>query len=165
MFKLLVQEIGAAISWFADLFHITGGGVNSFQDWSNAGRLAGEVIGGVFKALLSPIFAVIDALKLVSATWDFIHGKDFTFNSTLAKAWGHTSGEDVKTGSLGTSTPINTPSLGMPQIVSSRTEVGGKLDIRISSDGKPSVERLESNNRNFDIDARAGQMGMYGTGA
>ena len=58
---------------------------------------------------------------------------------------------------------INTPTLNMPQIVSSKVDVGGRLDIRIASDGKANVERVESNNRNYDIDARAG--GMYGAGA
>jgi hypothetical protein len=58
---------------------------------------------------------------------------------------------------------ISTPTLNVPQIVSSKVDIGGRLDIRIASDGKPNIERVESNNRNFDIDARAG--GMYAAGA
>lgn len=58
---------------------------------------------------------------------------------------------------------IATPTLNVPQIVSSKVDVGGRLDIRIASDGKASVERVESNNRNYDIDARSG--GMFGYGS
>ena len=55
------------------------------------------------------------------------------------------------------------PSFTIPPIPPSKVDVGGRLDIRITADGKPNVERVESNNRNYDIDIRAG--GMYAAGA
>jgi hypothetical protein len=39
-----------------------------------------------------------------------------------------------------------------------RADVGGRLDIRIKSDGTAQVDRVESNNRNFEIGASAGGM-------
>lgn len=49
---------------------------------------------------------------------------------------------------------------GLPKVplATQRTEVGGKLDVRILADGQPRVERVESDNRNFQIDARSGMM-------
>lgn len=39
-----------------------------------------------------------------------------------------------------------------------RVDVGGRLDVRITSDGRPQIERVESVNKTFAIDARAGSM-------
>jgi hypothetical protein len=56
-----------------------------------------------------------------------------------------------------------TPSFTIPPIPPSKVDVGGRLDIRITADGKANVERVESNNKNYAIDTRAG--GMYAAGA
>jgi hypothetical protein len=56
-----------------------------------------------------------------------------------------------------------TPSFTIPPIPPTKVDVGGRLDIRIASDGRANVERVESNNKNYAIDVRAG--GMYPAGA
>jgi hypothetical protein len=56
-----------------------------------------------------------------------------------------------------------TPSFTIPPIPPAKVDIGGRLDVRIASDGRATVERAQSNNRNYEIDARAGA--MYAAGA
>jgi hypothetical protein len=149
-FEPVVSGISEVFSWLGKLFGATSAGKDDWSAWASAGKVAGEVVAAVFKALLTPIFLVIDAIKLVVAGVSFLSGSDFKFESSTARLLG--GGDQPQTAALPSGT-----------ISTSRADVGGKLDIRVTSDGQARVERVESNNPNFDIDARAGS--MYAIGA
>jgi hypothetical protein len=51
-----------------------------------------------------------------------------------------------------------TPAISIP---TPKVDVSGRLDVRVTSEGKAEVTRVESRNPNFNIDARAG--GMFAT--
>lgn len=246
VFAWLGDKLGAMMGWLGELLGFTSNSATGLQDWSNAGRTAGAVVATAINGILTPVYLVIDAFKLLGASWDWFNNKEFNFKSTTFEALSkdhfsdatdrNASAAALNVGAAGASgaagvngvgfkgvagtapvagvaaiakqagvastapvtgvaaiaqkvgisnnpqfapsnnawgtaggfaslanPSINTPTLNMPQIVSSKVDVGGRLDIRIASDGKANVERVESNNRNYDIDARAG--GMYGAGA
>jgi hypothetical protein len=253
VFDWLGEKLGAAIGWFKELLGPVGASASGFQDWSNAGRTAGAFITTTLNGILTPIYLVIDALKLLGASWDWmVNNKDFEFNSTTFKALSkdhfaaaeemnkiHTAnskatqnyesnkfasarfqanggspsapiagiagiapaapmsgfastagiadaagrngvngenGANSASGAVGRAMPapaafasVNapvafaTPSFTIPPIPPAKVDIGGRLDVRIASDGRATVERVESTNRNYEIDARAGA--MYAAGA
>jgi hypothetical protein len=288
LFDMLGGALSTAKNWFFDLLGPVGASASGFQDWSNAGRTAGAVVATVFNGLLLPVYAAIDAFKLLGATWDFVvKGKEFKFDSSVykglsqnhfdtaseknaandtkkqtanwpmaggsvaavAKQVGVVSAAPVAAvapvaaaakvagvasvapkaavapvaaaakvagvasvaptaavapvaaafnavngaaGSVGVAgkngaagqyaagmpgaavapaafATINTPvafaspSFTIPPIPPSKVDISGRLDVRIASDGRATVDRVQSNNRNYEIDARAG--GMFAAGA
>lgn len=180
-------------SWVTQLFGATGDSAKGLQDWSNAGQLAGNVIATVFKTILAPVLAVIDAIKLVAASIDFLGGKEFNFKSSVASVISPPAALALPVQALTNYTnpkPLTSaqkalmlaPDTTLPMLAQRsqstpprlaslaagadpfntsprRVDVGGKLEIRITADGRPQVERVQSNNPAFTIDAQAG--GMY----
>ncbi len=130
-FAPIIDAVKSAFGWLGNLFGVTNQGAQSWKAWGDAGKTAGEVIGFAIKGVLTPLFILYDALKLIVASVSFISGNGFNFESTTQQVW---------------------------QGGAAKQDVGGKLDVRIKSDGTPVVERVESNNSNFTIDAMAGYM-------
>jgi hypothetical protein len=154
--------VGAALGWIGSLFDSTGGkageGATSFAAWADAGRVAGAAIAGVLKAILTPMMLVIDAFKLLGDQWDWFNGKDFNFtSSTKALLVGSPAGpEAARAAPEGSTLPATT-------ISTQRTDVSGRIDLRVMADGQVRTERAESNNNGFDFNVNSG--GMYGVGA
>lgn len=83
-FEPVTSAVKSVIGWIGSLFGATSKGKEDFASWANAGRLAGEIVGTVFRLMLAPIFAVVDAIALVVAAVKFLGGGGFKFDSSLA---------------------------------------------------------------------------------
>ena len=228
VFDWFGEKLSAIKGWFSDLLGPIGASSTGFQDWSNAGRLAGAQIATNLQSVMTAVYDTIDVFRKLGAIWDFVTGKGYNFTpverpdkkdyfaiareknekndfknlssqtanwpisggvaaaakaagvaptaltvAPVAAAFNVVNGAAGATGKNGAAAAsfatVNTPvafaqpSFTIPPIPPSKVDVGGRLDIRITADGKPNVERVESNNRNYDIDIRAG--GMYAAGA
>ncbi|HYW57674.1 MAG TPA: hypothetical protein VE934_11980 [Polaromonas sp.] len=151
-FEPVLNAIKTVLGWVGSLFGATTQSQDGFASWAAAGKTAGQALATVFKVLLAPIMVVLDALKLVAATASMVSGNGFNFTSSTAKLF-----------SQGSNASPAGAALPAAQVAGSRTQFDGKLDVRVLSDGRAQVERVESNNKNMEINARAGA--MYKTGS
>jgi hypothetical protein len=228
VFDWFGEKLSAIKGWFSDLLGPIGASSSGFQDWSNAGRLAGAQIATNLQSVMTAVYDTIDVFRKLGAIWDFVTGKGYNFTpverpdkkdyfaiareknekndfknlssqtanwpisggvaaaakaagvaptaptvAPVAAAFNVVNGAAGATGKNGAAAAsfasVNTPvafappSFTIPPIPPSKVDIGGRLDIRITSDGKANVERVESNNKNYAIDTRAG--GMYAAGA
>lgn len=177
-FQPVIDLVGEGFAWFTKLFGITNQSAQSFSSWAVAGDVAGQLIAAAFKGLLIPITAVFDVLKLVGALWTGISGGGFKMpelstaqlfkDAPKPPVVSQISQNQVLQGQSGAvfnaQSPQYTPftAANLPPIASQRSDVGGRLDVRILSDGRAQVDRVESNNSLFNIDVNAGQMFSLG---
>lgn len=189
-FSVMGGLIGGAIDWVMQLFGPVDKTKESFAAWGLAGQSAGDLIATTFKMLLTPITAVIDAVKLFGSVMDWAMGKEFKFDSSTAKLFQEQQAQtaevqrlqtvlpvqtaaaasaavDASAGPAGasssSSSPISRFGAGAPSITipTPKVDVSGRLDVRVTAEGKPEITRVESRNPNFNIDARSG--GMFST--
>jgi len=84
-FETIRSAVAPVFSWLGDVASsigsMFGSSSSGMQDWSSAGVIAGDLLMGVLKRLLTPIMLVIDAFRLLGAGWDLIQGKDASFTS------------------------------------------------------------------------------------
>jgi hypothetical protein len=142
-FEPVTAVVKDVFVWLGKLFGATSQSKDDFTSWAAAGQAAGQVLATVFKLLLSPIMLVIDAIKLVVAGFNLVSGF----------VGGQGAGAALPGGNK----------LPAGNIASPRTDVGGRLDIRVLADGQVRTERVESNNSGVDYNVNTG--GMYGLGA
>lgn len=149
-----------ALGWVAGLFDTTGAkageGANAFMGWANAGRFVGNALMGVFKALMTPLTLLIDTLKLAGATQDWFLGKGWNFTSSTAALYG--DGNKPADDQAAASRSV----ISNSTISTQKTDVSGRIDLRVTADGQVRTERAESNNSGFDFNVNSG--GMYGAG-
>ncbi|NVM87636.1 hypothetical protein FHT32_001275 [Variovorax sp. SG517] len=189
-FSVMGSLIGGAIDWVMQLFAPVDKTKESFAAWGLAGQSAGDMIATTFKMLLTPITAVIDAVKLFGSVMDWAMGKEFKFDSSTAKLFQEQQAQTAEVQRLQTVLPVQTaaaasaaidaspgpagasssssssisrfgagaPSISIP---TPKVDVSGRLDVRVTAEGKPEITRVESRNPNFNIDARSG--GMFST--
>ncbi|WP_418132494.1 hypothetical protein ABL849_17300 [Variovorax sp. 375MFSha3.1] len=189
-FSVMGSLIGGAIDWVMQLFGPVDKTKESFAAWGLAGQSAGDLIATTFKMLLTPITAVIDAVKLFGSVMDWAMGKEFKFDSSTAKLFQEQQAQTAEVQRLQTVLPVQTAAAasaavdasagpaGAPSSSSSpisrfgagapsisiptpKVDVSGRLDVRVTAEGKPEITRVESRNPNFNIDARSG--GMFAT--
>jgi hypothetical protein len=75
-------------------------------------------------------------------------------DASTNSAAGSNSGSGAGPGA-GTRFGAGSPAISIPP---QKVDVSGRLDVRVTSEGKPEVTRVESRNPNFNIDARSGSM-------
>ncbi|WP_298702681.1 hypothetical protein [uncultured Variovorax sp.] len=187
-FGAMGSMIGSAIDWVVQLFAPVDKTKESFAAWGLAGQSAGDMIATTFKLMLTPITAVIDAVKLFGSVMDWAMGKEFKFDSSTAKLFQEQQAQTAEVQRLQTVLPVQTASAATAAVDSSsgpaatsssgpvqrfgagapsisiptpKVDVSGRLDVRVTADGKAEIARVESRNPNFNIDARSG--GMFAT--
>lgn len=146
-FEPVMNIIRSAVSWVGALFESTNQSADGFGTWAAAGKAVGESLAQIFKAILTPVMMVVDAIKLASAAWDAFNGKGFNFQSSTAKLLG-----------ANPDSPYGSNSLPTGQIAQGRSEFSGKMEIAVTADGRPTVTRVESNNKNIEVSANSGAM-------
>lgn len=160
-FAPVTGAIGSVVTWIGELFGATTQSEGGFASWASAGRTAGDVIATMLKTLLTPLMVLIDTFKVLGATWDMVNGKSFSFQPSTVALWSKTSKDQQGTDArerarMGIGD--DSPRLLVAQVANGRTQFDGKVDVRVFSDGRAQVERVESNNRNMEINALAGSM-------
>jgi hypothetical protein len=146
-FSPISNAVGVVFKAIGSLFGVTEDGAKSWAKWGDAGKVAGEVIGGVIKALLTPFAALLDVVKLVIASINFLSGGEFNFESSVKTLLKNNTEQSIA--------PLAQSAFNGGL---AKQDIGGRLDVRIKSDGQPVIERMQSNNANFSIDAMAGNM-------
>jgi hypothetical protein len=154
---VFASVFGVISRLFSGFFGETKQGENSFLAWADAGKVAGDAIAAVFKALLTPITLVLDTIKLVGAAFDFVRGKGFNFSSTTAKIWETPDAKTQPSAIASQGALRNFETQGISPLIGSQS-MNGKLDVRITSDGRAVIDRVQSDSRAFEIDARSGGM-------
>jgi TP901 family phage tail tape measure protein len=202
--------VGGLIDRFLSFIGITTQSKDGFASWAAAGKLAGEVVGGAIKGVMTVLTLFIDGLHLAGLIWDRLAGKkidaSMAFPATKA-LWADTQKATDATKPLNIAPAITpTKPLKMPTFNSSNIKstsninnvsniknianlnnvkntnninnllsqnkavqnknlmannnnaVSGKIDININQNGKPSVTALQSNNKNFVLNAKTGSM-------
>jgi TP901 family phage tail tape measure protein len=202
--------VGGLIDRFLSLFGVTTQSKDGFASWAEAGKLAGKVVGGAIKGVMTVLTLFIDGLHLAGLIWDRLSGKkidaSMAFPATKA-LWADTQKATDATKPLNIAPAITpTKTLKMPTFNSSNIKstsninnvsnvknianlnnvkntnninnllsqnkavqnknlmannnnaVSGKIDININQNGKPSVAALQSNNKNFVLNAKTGSM-------
>jgi hypothetical protein len=174
-FKVLSPVIDWIKGVFSDFFS---SGAKGAQDWSSAGLLAGEIIAGVFKSLLTPITLVLDAILTVNNAFDVLSGKKSTFEvSTLTKnLWA-----DVPQNAATKAMPVIPQALVNPvakaQLAASakqdstipavqaavisqqqRATFDGNIKIHVTADGRPQVKEATTGVQGVGMNVSNGMM-------
>ena len=184
------DRVAQLAGWFGGLFGGTKDASGAMQDWGAAGRTAGELVANAFKLAMTPLTALWDTVKVVWSVITKITGQKYEFESTTKAMWaggtygaGESPAEDRRFaasapggGSSGDAAAALSGGGGSPRlsmggssalpsvpIVSQRMDLAAKLDITVrAADGSSAaVDKVQSSNPNFKIDARAG--GMFTT--
>jgi hypothetical protein len=126
-------------------------------NWASAGELAGNIIIGVLKSLLTPIAAVFDALQILGTLFT---GKTIaSLDSMSSRLWNPQLATEAKAANYEQDREMSRLSRLMPiqQISYSggQAEINGKLVIDVNGPGQ--IRKVEST-PNFTIDAHSGLM-------
>jgi hypothetical protein len=148
--KPVFDGIGEALGLIGNK---TGSSEESLKAWGKAGKAAGEIVAGAFKVVLTPITAVADAIFSVVAGVQALRGVDYVLPNLTAKLW---PGQ-VASGAGGV--PAATVGGAAPAIAQpgGRQEVGGRVELVITNEGRALVQRLEATS-GTEITARTGAM-------
>jgi hypothetical protein len=158
-FSPVISAVSVAWGWLKNLFGASDQSAQSFAAWGGAGMAAGGMIAAALKALIAPFTAVIDLVKVLGASWDFVNGKGFNFESSTAKLFASPTQTSDPLNIRSPITPANiTPAItAQPQILTSASKFDGNLNININQQGRAEVARVDSS-EGFDITTRSGSM-------
>ena len=184
-FGAVTQVLSALGVGLLTVASLAGRGAIVMAEWGASGKVMTDIVTAGLNLVLAPFRALIALIDTAVAGFRVIGSLlsnlpkmpdlpsflvpsaapvTYSAPNALPSIIGSTPGLSASGLSLPSSgfglTPATSPfaQVATPSIISQRTDVGGKLDIRIMADGQVRTERLESNNRNFQIDARNGSM-------
>jgi hypothetical protein len=160
------QALAPVVTWikgvFSDFFS---SGSKGAQDWSNAGQLAGGIIAGVFKGLLTPITLVLDAILTVNSAFDVLAGRKASLEvSTLTKnLWTEAPANPVAKAQLAAAAKqeATTPAV-QAAVAAQQTRVtfDGQIKIHVTSDGKPQVKEATTGMSGVKMNVSNGLMNV-----
>jgi hypothetical protein len=157
-FKSVFASISAA---FDSVFGKTNQGADAFKGWGDAGRAVGKTLGDVFIYVADKINFV---LEVIQKAWAAMQSFGGLLGSIIPPAI-NMPGAPTLPG-VGATLPSANPSAVSPLSAATptfnRQEVSGKMDIRISNDGRVQVDRVEGS-KGFDISTRVGNMFALGS--
>lgn len=165
----------AAFGKVADVSAVVGSGFNliaglarygatAMAEWGRSGSVMSDLLGAGVNLLLAPFRALLALIDAAVAGFKLLGNLLPTLPSlpSLPSFLMGGGAAGVAGAAAGAQAPASSPSLlaqlPAPSLAQQRTDVGGRLDIRVMSDGQVRTERVESNTRGFEIDARSGQM-------
>ena len=146
IFSGIGEAVSGMFSLFGALLKPLGLTAAGFEKVSSVGMFMGQVVANAIRLVLAPIELLVRGLGFVY--------------SGERKLTGIGGGESpsVSGASAGSGAFAPRSLAGAQMSPAPMQQVGGKLDIRIMSDGKPQISRIESQNQSFVIDAKAGAM-------
>jgi hypothetical protein len=148
--KPVFVGIGEALGLIGDK---TGSSEESLKAWGKAGKAAGELVAGVFKGVLTVFTVLADAIFSVVAGVQALRGVEYDLPNLTAKLWpGRVAlgAGGIPAVDVGASAPAIAQAGG-------RQEVGGRLEVLITNEGRALVQRVEAT-PGTEITARTGSM-------
>jgi hypothetical protein len=146
---------------FDSIFGKTNASADAFKGWGDSGKSVGKILGEVFVAVVEKISSVLTAIE---KAWAAIKSFGGLFGAMIPPAF-NVPGAPAMPG-VGPTLPSANPSAVSPLSAATptfnRQEVSGKMDIRITNDGRAQVERVEGS-KGFDINTRVGNMFALGS--
>ena len=164
--SLPFQALAPVVTWikgvFSDFFS---SGAKGAQDWSNAGQLAGSIIAGVFKGLLTPITLVLDAILTVNSAFDVLAGRKASLEvSTLTKnLWTEAPANPVAKAQLAAAVKQETTTPGVQAAVAAqqpRTTFDGNIKIHVTADGRTQVKEATTGMPGVSMNVSNGLMNV-----